>query len=288
MDPGDDERDRQVLRVIGIEGAANAVVLLAKVVVGLATGSFAILAEALHSLTDLSNNVVAFFIVRLSSKPPDREHPYGHRRFETLAVFVLATLLTVLAVQLALGAWERKARPVESGGVYLVVMLGVLAVNTVVALWQNRQARRLESDILLADARHTFSDVLMTGTVIGGWQLSARGFAWLDTACALGVAAVVGVLAYGLFRRALPSLVGRVAVEPEALSRAARRVPGVREVDRVRSRWEGSLRAADLVVRVDARLPTDDSHAIADEVERTLRRELSIADVTVHVEPDSS
>lgn len=70
MDPGDGERDRQVLRVIGIEGAANGVVLLAKVVVGLATGSFAILAEALHSLTDLSNNVVAFFIVRLSAKPP--------------------------------------------------------------------------------------------------------------------------------------------------------------------------------------------------------------------------
>ena len=79
--------DRQVLRIIFIEGAANVLVLIAKAVIGLSTGSMAILSDAVHSLTDAANNVVAFFVIRYSSMPADREHPYGHRKFETLAVF---------------------------------------------------------------------------------------------------------------------------------------------------------------------------------------------------------
>lgn len=282
----DAARGRRIERVILLEGAANAVVLVAKLAVGLATGSLAILGDALHSLTDLANNGVAWLILRISLRPPDREHPYGHGRFETLAVFVLASLLTVLAVQLALGAWEHRETPVASSGIGLVVMLGVLAVNATVATWQSRWARRLDSDLLRADARHTFADVLITLAVIAGWQLSARGPLWLDTACALLVAALVLALAYGLFRRAVPVLVGRIAVDPDALGLAAGSVPGVRGVARVRSRFEGSRRAADLVLRVDGSIPTDESHAIADRVEEVLRREFDLADVTIHVEPD--
>lgn len=287
MEPGTTRR-RQIERVILIEGAANAAVLAAKLGVGLATGSLAILGEALHSLTDLANNAVAFTIARIAAHPPDREHPYGHGRFETLAVFVLAGVLTVLAVQLGLGSWERRGRPVATSGVGLAVMLGVLVVNVTVASWESRQARRLGSDLLLADARHTFSDVLITATVIVGWQLSARGLVWLDAVCALVVSGLVLALAYGLFRRAVPVLVGRLAVDPEAVGRAVGGLPGVRGVQRVRSRFEGTGRAADLVVRVDGSLSTEESHAIADRVEDVLRREFGVGDVTVHVEPEQA
>jgi len=278
-------RDRQIQRVILIEGAANAAVFAVKASVGLTTGSLAVLSDALHSLTDLANNAVALLVVRMSAKPPDAEHPYGHRRFETLAVFMLATLLTVLAVELALGAWGRRAEPPATHGMGLVMMLAVLCVNAGLATWQSARARQLHSDILRADARHTLADVLTTIAVIVGWQLSVRGYPWLDTVCALGVSAVVFTLALGLFRRTLPVLAGRSAVEPERISRAVARVPGVRGVGRVRSRWEGSSAAADLVVRVGAHLSTEDSHAIADEVEGKLRRDLHIHDVTVHIEP---
>jgi len=282
----DTGKDGQVRRVILIEGAANVAVLVAKLVVGLSTGSLAILSDAVHSLTDVVNNVLAWFIVFHAGRPADREHPYGHRKFETLAVFVLATLLAVLALELALQAIRREDVEIVHTPWGLWVMLGVLAVNVTLAAWQRGWARRLKSDILFADASHTFSDALTTIVVIVGWQVSAMGYPWLDTLCALGVAAFVLYLAYGLFRRALPALVDQFALDPEAVTAAVRAVPGVRAVRRVRSRWVGPDRAVDLVVSVQATLPTADAHAIADAVERALEERFGVQDVSIHIEPD--
>lgn len=279
------QRDQLVRKLILLEGAANVVVLLAKLIVGLSTGSFAVLGDAIHSLTDVANNVVALVIVRVASTPPDREHPYGHRKFETLAVFGLATLLVVLAIELALRAIERGEHPVVRHGWGLAVMLGVLGVNVGITLWQGYWARRLNSDILRADARHTMADVLTTVVVIVGWQLAAMGYLWLDPAFALSVAALVLYLAYGLFRRAIPVLVDHIAAEPEALTEAVRSVPGVRQVRRVRSRWVGASSSVDVVIAVDAQLSTVEAHAIADAIEARLQKQYAMEDVTIHIEP---
>ncbi|NNL86728.1 MAG: cation diffusion facilitator family transporter, partial [Myxococcales bacterium] len=157
-----ERRDRQVSRVLLIEGSANVAVLGLKLVVGLATGSIGILGDAVHSVTDVANNAVAWFVVRLSTKPPDERHPYGHRKFETIAVFVLAMLLTVLAFELGMRAIQREAPEIVRTGWALGLMGCVLAVNVSLATWQANWARRLESDILRADARHTFADALTT------------------------------------------------------------------------------------------------------------------------------
>lgn len=278
-------RDRRVLRVLLIEGSANVLMLALKLVVGLVTGSLAVLSDALHSLSDAANNGVAWFVVRASKQPADRDHPYGHRKFETLAVFALASLLTVLAFQIALGALRREKEAIRHEDWALLMMVGVLSVNVVLSLWERRWADRLGSEILRADASHTLADVLTTGVVIVGWQLSARGYPWLDTLCALGVAALVLSLAYGLFKRAIPVLVDRAAVEPEAIVAAVAALPGVRHVRDVRSRLLGGGAAVDLVVEVDPQLPTRESHEISDRVEVLVRRHFHVDDVTVHVEP---
>lgn len=278
-------RDRQVLRVIWIEGATNLAVLGLKLAVGLATGSLAILSDALHSLSDVANNAVAWFVLRLSTQPADREHPYGHRKFETLAVFGLASLLTVLAFEIALGALRRERAPIVHEDWALALMLVVLSVNAGLATWENRWARRLDSELLRADARHTLADVLTTLVVIGGWQLSTRGHVWLDTLCALGVAGLVLTLAYGLFKRAIPVLVDQVALEPEAIAAAAATLPGVLAVRDVRSRWTGAGATVDLVLEVEPTLSTRESHEISERVERLLRGHFGVEDVTVHVEP---
>jgi cation diffusion facilitator family transporter len=285
-DTFDPVRDRQVRRVIVIEGLANVAVLALKLVVGVSTGSLAVVGDALHSLSDVANNAVAWFVVRISSQPPDRDHPYGHRKFETLAVFVLATLLTVLGIELALGALRREAQPTVGDPWTLPLMLGVLLINMALASWEGAWARRLRSDILGADARHTFADVLTTIVVIVGWQLSARGYPWLDTVCAIAVAAFVLALAFGLFRRAIPILVDSIAVEPETVGDVARAVHGVRRVKTVRSRSTGGSTAIDMVVTVDSRITAAEAHAITEAIEEELRANLSIDDVTIHVEPD--
>jgi len=248
-------RDIRVRRVLLIEGLANVFVLTLKVVVGVATGSLAVLGDAAHSLSDVANNVVAWFVLRLSAEPPDTEHPYGHRKFETLAVFALATLLTVVAVELALGAFRRPATTIESEP------------------W------------LAADARHTFADIATTLVVIAGWQLAAHGYPWLDNLCALGVAILILFLAYGLFRRAIPILVDHAAIDSDTIRHLACSVEEVRDVGHIRSRSIGSQIAVDMVIRVAPDLTTAVSHAIADEVESRVLALPNVADVTVHVEP---
>jgi cation diffusion facilitator family transporter len=281
----DRTRNHLVLRFLVLEGIANALVLGLKLFVGLATGSMAILADALHSLTDVANNVIAWIVMRQSNQPADREHPYGHEKFEMLAVFFLAVLLAAIGFEIAIRALTRSQAPPASSAWALAVMVSVLGVNIVITLWQRYWAKRLESSILLADASHTLSDVLTTVVVIVGWQLSSRGFPWIDTACALGVAAIILYLAFGLFRNAVPVLVDEIAIEPEKLTAAIRRVPGVIDVPRVRSRWIGPERAVDVVVTVKPALPTVQSHGIADAVEALLEQQFDVRDTTVHVEP---
>jgi len=279
------EKERQVLRIILLEGAANLCVLAMKLVVGFATGSMAIFADALHSLTDVANNVIAWIVIRASNQPADREHPYGHRKFEVVAVFVLATLLATVAVELGIRAVTQETQNVTMSGWNLYVMLIVLVVNFLLSTWQRGWAKRLHSQILLADASHTFADVLITSVVIAGWLLSVRGYPWLDTVCALGVSIMIMYLAFGLFRNVIPVLVDEIAIEPERLTEAIMQVPGVIDVPRVRSRWIGTERAVDVIVTVAPTLPTVKSHEIADGVERLLEQEFDVADISVHVEP---
>jgi cation diffusion facilitator family transporter len=279
------ERDRAVRWTLLVEGLSDLILLVAKVVVGAATHSAAVMSDAIHSLADLANNGVALVAMRLAATPPDREHPYGHRRYESLAVFLLATLLAVLAIELARHSFGAR-REVSHHGWSLAVMIGVFGVNVVLAIWESRRAHQLDSDLLRADSRHTISDVLVTALVIAGWQLAARGYVWLDTALTLVVSALILWLAYGLFRRAVPVLVDRIAVDPDELAAAVAAVPGVRAARRVRSRAGAGAPRIDVVVSVDRGLSTQESHAIADAIERSLRSRFQSEEVTVHVEPE--
>ena len=278
-------RDRRVSRVLWTEGSFNAAAVAAKLVVGISTGSAAVIGDAIHSLADLANNAVALVAMRLSSQPPDAKHPYGHRKYESLAVFGAATLLSVLALEIALRAFDPVSTSITHSSWSLVVMLTVLGGNLALATWQNYWARRLESDILAADARHTVSDVLTTVAVIAGWQFAARGYRWLDTATAIAVSALILTLAYGLFRRAIPILVDERAAAAEELSAVVNQVAGVKQTRRVRSR-SGPSASADVVVSVDADLSTREAHDIANEIERVVRERFPISDVSVHIEPE--
>ncbi len=279
------DRDKKVQRLIIIEGCANILVLFVKLFVGLSTNSLAILADCIHSLTDVANNIVAWIVIRLSAMPADREHPYGHRKFETLAVFGLATLLAVMAIEIAKSAFTKETTEIVSGTWELVLMVGVLIVNIVLATWQRYWARRLKSGIMLADAAHTFADVLTTVVVIIGWQLSSMGFLILDRLCALGVAGLVFYLAYGLYKSAFPVLVDEYAIDPEDIKSAVMTVQGVKAAGRIRSRWIGSDIAIDIVISVDAELTTEESHKIADELEILIEEQFNVGDAFIHVEP---
>jgi len=279
------DKDKKVRQIIAIEGFYNFIVLILKAIVGFSTGSLAVISDAVHSLTDVLNNVVIWMVMRVASKPADFDHPYGHRKFETIAVFALASLLVVLAVELIIRAFTSEAQVPVTEPWALGLMVVVLVMNIIVTIWERYWAKKLDSDILLADAQHTLVDVLTTILVITSWQLAALGWGWIDKLAGVGVAAMVLYFAYGLYQKVFPILVDGYAIDPDELSKAAAEVPGVLEVRQVRSRWIGSKKAVDLRIAVAADLPTFDAHELAHQVEDHICERFNIVDTSIHVEP---
>ncbi|MEO0617441.1 MAG: cation diffusion facilitator family transporter [Pseudomonadota bacterium] len=287
MDANSEDRDRAVRRVIVVEGLANLSVIATKLWAGIATGSLAILGDAVHSLSDLLNNVLTWLVMRVSAQPADDNHPYGHRKFESLAVFVLATLLVVLAFELITTAVTRDNTPVASTPVALALMLATLVINLWLAWWQRGWARRLDADILRADASHTLSDALTTLAVIIGWQLAARGLPWLDRVAAIAVAGIVLWLALQLFRRAVPILVDEAALDANDIAALLGDVDGVLSVRRVRSRRTGMGFALDVEIGVDPNLSLAEGSQVRERALRDLIARYDDIDAIITLAPHS-
>jgi cation diffusion facilitator family transporter len=290
MPSGADSRDRSsgVRRVLGGILVANIVVVFVKFTVGFDTNSLAVFGDALQSSVDAASNLFGIFVVRLASKAPDEDHPYGHAKFETLGALLIALLLALSIFELVRGAIARLitgAPPLNISSTALLLLVFTLAVNIGVVWFETRAGRRLKSDLLLADALHTRTDVFITLGVLGGLALARAGLAWADPVLALIVAVLVGRAGYLILRRSIPTLVDERAFEQSTIQRQAEEVDGVVSAYAIRSRHAGDRRFAELTIAVDGGSNVTNAHHIADEVENRLRQTLQLDEVTVHVEP---
>jgi len=282
-------RRREVSRVLLWVLAANLAVIAAKIVVAARSGSIAVLGDAAHSGIDAVNNVVGLAAMRLAAAPPDERHPYGHGKFETLAALAVAAFLSVTCFELIRGSVDRLvtgavAPTIEP--VMIAVLAGAMVVNVAVAWGESRAARRLSSEILAADARHTGSDVVVTAAVLVGLLLTrAYGWASADAILAIFVALVVARSGYEILRGTIPVLVDERAVEPERIRAVAGSIEGVRATTSIRSRGREGEAFAELTIHVDDGESVVSAHEIADRVERTVAEDIGFASVTVHVEP---
>src|SRR5215210_5828822 len=183
MPSGADSRNKSsgVRRVLGGILAANIVVVIVKFAVGFDTNSLAVYGDALQSSVDAVNNLFGLFVVRVASKAPDEDHPYGHAKFETLGALLIALLLALSIFELVRGAIARllTGTPVVTvSTTALVLLVFTLLVNIAVVWFETRAGRRLRSDLLLADALHTRTDVFITLGVLLGLAIAHSGFAW--------------------------------------------------------------------------------------------------------------
>jgi cation diffusion facilitator family transporter len=277
-----------VRRVLWITLVLNLVVSGGKIAVGLFSGSVSMVADGYHSLVDGSNNVIGLIVAAFAYAPPDRGHPYGHRKFETTATLFIAGALLALAysvVAQALGRAASQQLP-EIGFLNWAVMIGTMAMNLFVSLYEGREGRRLGSEYLVADAVHTRSDLYVSLGVIASFAGAKAGLVWSDTAVAIGIAVVIAVQATRILVGAFHVLTDRAALPADHLAAAASVVPGVRSVREVRTRGGADAVYVDLIAHVDGHLTLRAAHDVADQIEAAVKQaHPQIVDVVVHLEP---
>ena len=278
-----------VKRALLIVLLLNAVSALLKVGVGARTGSLTVLGAALESGLDMLSNGVAILAVSVAARAPDDDHPYGHEKFETLGTLGIVAFLAITCFELmrqSISEMTGSHAPPTAGLLDGVILVVSLAVNAFVVAYERRQGRQLASDLLLADAAHTASDILVTALAIASLVLSHLGFVRADALLGMVVALIIAWSGYHILRGSIPILVDARAVEAERLAAIVRTIPGVIGVRSARSRRTASGHLfAEVTILVDGTTSVADAHDFTDEVERAISRELGTADAIVHVEP---
>jgi cation diffusion facilitator family transporter len=279
---------KEIRRVLVLTLLANLAVVIAKLVVGLAANSLAVLAEAGHSGLDALNNVVALALARVAAAAPDDDHPYGHGKFETLGALGIVAFLSVTVFRLVEGAVRRLvvgSPGPDVGWVLVLVVAASALVSLGVSRYEARRGRELGSALLVADAVHTRTDVWGSLAVLAGLGVSALGYPQADAIVALLVAGIIGIAGYRVLQSTVPVLVDERAEDPALLRRIALQVDGVRAAYDVRSRGRPGESFAELTIAVAPSLDVAAAHRIADEVEVRVGEEMAAREVVVHVEP---
>src|SRR3954470_14688765 len=276
-------------RVAAISIFASAGMAAAKFAVGVAIGSLALISEALHSSVDLVATVITWLVVRMSDRPADEEHHYGHGKIESLSALGVIAMLYVLAGGIVVQAWSHLrdgAPPPTISAVPFVVLLVDIAVNFWRARALHRTARDTRSQALEADALHFASDVFGSSAVIIGLALSGLGYAWGDAAAAMGVAILISVLGLRLGRSTIETLLDGAPEGAAAKAIAAiRTLPGVIDVERLRVRLVGSTHFIDAIVQVPRTYPIDRVEEIKRRAQDAVTKALGDADLTFTAVP---
>ena len=260
-----------------------------KLVVGVATGSLGILSEAAHSALDFWAALITYFAVRISGRPADSEHHYGHGKVESLSAFVETVLLLVTCFWIIYEAFRRMffhTVEVEVTIFSFMVMLIAIIVDYTRSRALSKMAKKYSSQALEADALHFSSDIYSSLVVIVGLIFTKVGFPVGDSIAALGVALLVIVICYRLGKRTLDVLMDRA---PEGLKQEieqmVEKVPGVSECSRLRIRRAGAQVFVDMNISLDKNTSLEQAHHIAGEVERKVRSILPETDIVIHTEP---
>ncbi|MFM7409127.1 MAG: cation diffusion facilitator family transporter [Cuspidothrix sp.] len=278
----------EVRRVLIITLLLNVFVMGLKAVVGYWTGSLSLLADALHSVTDSANNVLGLVAIKFSSPLPDREHPYGHNKFEAVGALGITAFLGIAGFEIVQGAIERIIKggePVRVSPSELWLLLIVLGVNIFVAFYERHVGRRVGSSILIADATHTMSDIWVTISVVGGLIGVWLGYQWFDVVLAFPVALLVFWSGWSVLKENLPWLVDQMAIAPETIHAIAVSVPGVINCHDIASRGIiGRQVFIEMHLIVDAS-DIEIAHHITEEVETQLEVRFRPVRILIHVEP---
>jgi cation diffusion facilitator family transporter len=233
-------------------------------------------------------NIVGIIGVRIAGAPPDDDHPYGHRKFETMASLAIMVFLLLVLREVLSAAWEQW----QTGGqpsitpLTFVVMAGTFAVNLGVVFYERSAGRRLQSEVLIADASHTMSDLMTSATVIVALVGVKLGYSWLDPLAAVVVAGFIAYACWEIFNSTTGILADRFVIPEEEIRQVVQSVPEVIGSHHIRTRGSNDFVFLDLHIWMDAGMDLDRAHSISHVVkDRLMARFPQIKDAIIHIEP---
>ena len=276
---------RVLLRVLVL----NLLVAAAKIVFGYASGAISILSDGFHSLTDAASNVVGLVGVHAAGRPPDEDHPYGHRKYETVAAAAVTLFLLLVMIEVLRNAFNNlsgRTAPHEITIASFVVMMVTVGVNLIVIWYESREAKRLGSEVLLADAMQTRGDVWTSVTVIAALAGARSGLPILDPLAALVVAGFIGHAGFQIARATTGILSDRIVIADADLERVVMSVPGVLGCHHIRTCGSADHVFLDLHIWLPPDMRLSDAHGLSHVVkDRLMARYPQIADAIIHIEP---
>lgn len=277
---------------------SNSILVILKLIIGLAIGSVSILSEVIHSAVDLAAAFIALFSVKTSSIPADKQHPYGHGKIENISGTIEALLIFIAASWIIYEAVKRLIHPeplTDLGWGVGVMMISAIA-NTAVSRMLSKIGRETDSIALQADALHLRTDVYTSAGVMGSLTViwiahnmsSSLNLNWLDPAAAIGVAILIIKAAYNLTRQSAKDLLDEtLPVEEEEWIRQQilQHVPEVHGFHHLKTRKSGPFRFVEFHLKVNPIMTVWDSHRITEELSENIKNQYPDANVTIHVEP---
>lgn len=280
------ERVKKVLIVILF---ANIFVAILKIFVGSMIKSTSLSADGFHSLSDGSSNIVGLIGIWYAAKPIDEDHPYGHRKFETLASLFIGGMLTFVGISVLISAVQRFFIPrtpditLES----ILALILTLAVNVFVSVFEYREGKKLNSSILICDSLHTRSDIYVSiGVLITLLSIRLGLPAVIDPIASIIVAIFIFHAAYEIFKENSAVLVDRAVVDSEIIKKVVLKFPEVRDVHRIRSRGRNDEIFIDLHIKVDSNDTVEQSHNLIHNIENEMKKEVcENTQIIVHLEP---
>jgi len=267
----------------------NWAVAFAKILYGLLSRSSSMTADGFHSLADGFSNVIGIVGIGLAAQPKDSDHPYGHKKYETLFALGIGAFLFFVCFNLFKEGIGRIINPVipRVDVASFVVLVTTLCVNVIVMTYEYRRGKALHSDILISDSMHTKSDILTSISVIIALIAVRSGYPIIDPIVTLLIAIFIARTGLEIVRDASRVLTDTVAIEnTKKIERIVLGVDGVRTCHKIRTRGRGDDIHIDMHVQVSPQMHVDNAHKVSYEIEDAIKRSITgVTDVIVHIEP---
>jgi cation diffusion facilitator family transporter len=280
---------KRVQRTLILILVLNLIVAGAKGLFGFIAGSVSMTADAFHSLFDSVSNIIGILSTQVAQQPPDRAHPYGHGKFETFGTLCIGLLLLLSAYWIITEGYERLltgAIPTITE-ITIGVMCTTIAINVFVAWYERKVGKELQSDILIADAQHTKSDIYVSLSVLAGFLVVSLGYPQADPIIAFGIGILIAKMGISIIKEAGEVLTDTAIVDcEEEVEKILMTIKGVKGYHKFRCRGKRGEIFADIHVMVNPDLTVKEGHDIARNVQKRMKAEIpGMKDVVVHIEP---